>query len=113
MQIVDRRLNPGGKSLANRQRFLRRAKDMVREAVRNSAGERSMKDLERGGEVTIPASGVKEPHFRRSAGGVREHVLPGNKEYLEATPSPARAAAVAEATRAARTGRGRTASASR
>jgi uncharacterized sporulation protein YeaH/YhbH (DUF444 family) len=88
MQIVDRRLNPGGKSLANRQRFLRRAKDMVREAVRNSAGERSMKDLERGGEVTIPASGVKEPHFRRSAGGVREHVLPGNKEYLEGDTIP-------------------------
>jgi uncharacterized protein len=82
-QIVDRRLNPGGKSLANRQRFLRRAKDMVREAVRNSAGERSLKDLERGAEVTIPASGVKEPQFRRAAGGVRDHVLPGNKEYLE------------------------------
>jgi hypothetical protein len=87
-QIVDRRLNPGGKSLANRQRFLRRAKDMVREAVRNSAGERSMKDLERGGEVSIPASGVKEPHFRRAAGGLRDHVLPGNKEYLEGDTIP-------------------------
>jgi hypothetical protein len=88
MQIVDRRLNPGGKSLANRQRFLRRAKEMVRDAVRNSAGERSLKDLERGGEVTIPASGVKEPHFRRAAGGFREHVLPGNKEYLEGDTIP-------------------------
>jgi uncharacterized sporulation protein YeaH/YhbH (DUF444 family) len=88
MQIVDRRLNPGGKSLANRQRFLRRAKEMVRDAVRNSAGERSLKDLERGGEVTIPASGVKEPHFRRSAGGHREHVLPGNKEYVEGDTIP-------------------------
>ncbi|WP_237216464.1 YeaH/YhbH family protein [Falsiroseomonas oryziterrae] len=88
MQIVDRRLNPGGKSLANRQRFLRRAKDMVRDAVRNSAGERSLKDIERGGEVTIPASGVKEPHFRRAGGGFREHVLPGNKEYLEGDTIP-------------------------
>jgi uncharacterized sporulation protein YeaH/YhbH (DUF444 family) len=83
MQIVDRRLNPGGKSLANRQRFLRRARDMVREAVRNSAGERSLKELESGAEVTIPASGVREPHFHRAAGGVRDHVLPGNKEYIE------------------------------
>lgn len=88
MQIVDRRLNPGGKSLANRQRFLRRVKDMVREAVRDSAGERSLKDMERGGEVSIPASGVKEPHFRRGAGGFREHVLPGNKEYLEGDTIP-------------------------
>jgi uncharacterized protein len=88
MQIVDRRLNPGGKSLANRQRFLRRAKDMVREAVRNSAGERSLKDIERGGEVTIPASGMKEPQFRRGAGGLSEHVLPGNREYLEGDTIP-------------------------
>ena len=29
MHIIDRRLNPGGKSLANRQRFLRRAKALV------------------------------------------------------------------------------------
>ena len=28
MHIVDRRLNPGGKSLANRQRFIRRAKSL-------------------------------------------------------------------------------------
>ena len=83
MQIVDRRLNPGGKSLANRQRFLRRAKDMVRDAVRNSAAERGLKDLDRGGEVTIPSTGVREPHFRRGAGGTRDHVLPGNKDYLE------------------------------
>lgn len=83
MQIVDRRLNPGGKSLANRQRFLRRAKDLIREAVREAAGERKLRDLDRGGEVTIPAGGVHEPQFHRSAGGKREHVLPGNKEYLE------------------------------
>lgn len=88
MQIVDRRLNPGGKSLANRQRFLRRARDMVREAVRDAAGERSLKDLERGAEVTIPASGVREPQFHRAAGGVRDHVLPGNREYLEGDTIP-------------------------
>ena len=88
MQIVDRRLNPGGKSLANRQRFLRRAKDMVREAVRNTAGERSLKDIERGGEVTIPASGIREPQFRRGAGGLSEHVLPGNRDYLEGDTIP-------------------------
>lgn len=88
MQIVDRRLNPGGKSLANRQRFLRRARDMVRDAVRNAAGERGVKDLERGAEVTIAASGVKEPRFHRAAGGLREHVLPGNREYLEGDTIP-------------------------
>ena len=33
MHIVDRRLNPGGKSLANRQRFMRRAKSLIRKAA--------------------------------------------------------------------------------
>ena len=33
MPIVDRRLNPGSKSLENRQRFLRRAKALVQGAV--------------------------------------------------------------------------------
>ena len=37
MQVLDRRLNPGGKNLENRQRFLRRAKALVQQAVRQSA----------------------------------------------------------------------------
>lgn len=83
MNIVDRRLNPGGKSLSNRQRFLRRAKALVQRAVREGAGERSISDLERSGEIAIPADGVREPRLRRSAGsGVQDHVLPGNKRYV-------------------------------
>ena len=34
MNLIDRRLNASGKSLANRQRFLRRAKALVKQAVR-------------------------------------------------------------------------------
>ncbi len=84
MNIVDRRLNPGGKSLTNRERFLRRAKALVQRAVRESAGERSIGDLERSGEITIPADGVREPRFRRSGqSGVQDHVLPGNKRFVE------------------------------
>jgi len=83
MHIVDRRLNPGGKSLVNRQRFLRRAKALVQQAVRDSLKDRSIKELEQEGEVTIPRDEVHEPSFRRgSSGGNREHILPGNKEYL-------------------------------
>ncbi|WP_414473060.1 YeaH/YhbH family protein [Microvirga sp. M2] len=84
MYIIDRRLNPGGKSLANRQRFLRRAKAQIQRAVRQTAGERDITDLERGGEVSIPADGVREPSFRRSGeGGVHDHILPGNKRFVE------------------------------
>ena len=84
MYIVDRRLNPGGKSFANRQRFLRRAKDLVQRAVRDSAKTRDIKDLEKAGEVTIPLDGIGEPTLRRqSTGGKRDYILPGNKVYNE------------------------------
>jgi hypothetical protein len=83
MHIVDRRLNPSGKNLANRQRFMRRAKAQIRKAVHESSGSRSIKDADEGGEVVLPAQGVHEPSFRRSSnGGIRDHLLPGNKEYI-------------------------------
>jgi uncharacterized sporulation protein YeaH/YhbH (DUF444 family) len=84
MNIVDRRLNPGGKSHSNRQRFLRRAKSLVQRAVREGSGERGITDLERSGEVSIPADGVSEPRLRRSSsGGLQDHILPGNKRFVE------------------------------
>ena len=61
MHIIDRRLNPSGKSLANRQRFLRRAKALVRNAVRSDSRDRDIKDIDRGGEISIPLKGVREP----------------------------------------------------
>jgi uncharacterized sporulation protein YeaH/YhbH (DUF444 family) len=82
MHIVDRRLNPNNKSLDNRQRFLRRAKALVRGAVKKSSEGRDIKDVLDGGEVSIPLDGLREPRFRRE-GGIREHVLPGNKKFVE------------------------------
>jgi len=82
MHIVDRRLNPGGKSLANRQRFIRRARSMIKKSVHEASGGRSIKDADTGGELVLPSQGVREPSFRRSAsGGIRDYLLPGNKEY--------------------------------
>lgn len=82
MFIVDRRLNPGGKSLENRQRFLRRAKALVRGAVKKSTEGRDIRDVLEGGEVSIPLDGMHEPRFRRE-GGTRDRVLPGNKKFVE------------------------------
>ncbi len=80
--IVDRRLNPGSKSLENRQRFLRRAKALVQGAVKKSSQDRDIKDVLEGGEVSIPLDGMDEPRFRRE-GGTRDMVLPGNKKFIE------------------------------
>ncbi len=83
MRIVDRRLNPGGKSFSNRQRFLRRVKDTVERAVREASRERAIEDLENAQEVTVPADGAREPVFRHTAGERRDFVLPGNRDYVE------------------------------
>lgn len=82
IHIIDRRLNPGGKSLENRQRFLRRAKAQVQAAVKKSSQDRDIKDVLEGGEVSIPIDGVAEPRFHRE-GGTRDLVLPGNKKFAE------------------------------
>jgi uncharacterized protein len=81
MQILDRRLNPSGRSLPNRQRFLRRAKALVQDAVRDASAKRGIRSADAGGEVSIPLHGIREPTFHHGEGGIRDHVLPGNKEY--------------------------------
>ena len=89
MYIVDRRLNPGGKSLVNRQRFLRRAKSVVQRAVRDSLKDRSIRELEQEGEVSIPRDEVHEPVLSRSrSGGSRDLILPGNKDYVQGDEIP-------------------------
>jgi uncharacterized protein len=87
MHIVDRRLNPGSKSLENRQRFLRRAKALVKGAVKKTSQDRDIKDVLEGGEVSIPLDGMNEPRFHRE-GGTRDMVLPGNKKFIEGDMLP-------------------------
>jgi uncharacterized sporulation protein YeaH/YhbH (DUF444 family) len=84
MNVIDRRLNPKGKSLANRQRFLRRARAQIVKAVREASGNRSIQDIANGEKISIPADGLREPTFRRAAGGgIRDYVVPGNKDFVE------------------------------
>lgn len=83
MNIIDRRLNPKGKSLANRQRFLRRAREQIRKAVREASSGRSITDIDGGEGISIPMDDLREPSFRRAAeGGIRDYVVPGNKEFI-------------------------------
>src|SRR5438105_13629767 len=81
--FIDRRLNPKGKSLANRQRFLRRARAQIREAVQKSLKDAAVADIGRDRKVKISTKGTREPRFRLDAraGGEHDFVLPGNKEF--------------------------------
>src|SRR5215471_3681836 len=82
--FIDRRLNPKGKSLANRQRFLRRARAQIREAVQKSLKDSGVADVAKDRKVRISTQGTREPRFRLDPkkGGNREFVLPGNKDFL-------------------------------
>ena len=53
MIIVDRRPNPQGKSLPNRQRFLTRVKAQVRRAVADSIDRRRISDVGADEEVKV------------------------------------------------------------
>jgi uncharacterized sporulation protein YeaH/YhbH (DUF444 family) len=83
MNIIDRRPNPKGKSLANRQRFIERAKGEVKDAITDALKRRKIGDVEGGEKVSIPTKGITEPTLRpASRGGRREYVLPGNKKFV-------------------------------
>jgi uncharacterized sporulation protein YeaH/YhbH (DUF444 family) len=83
--FIDRRLNPKGKSLANRQRFIRRARAEIKEAVQKSLKDRTVSDFAKDQKISIPTKSTKEPRFRLdpAAGGEHERVLPGNKDFVE------------------------------
>ncbi len=81
-QVIDRRLNAGKKSTVNRQRFLRRYKNQIKEAVSHAIGKRSITEIDKGEKITIPEKDLAEPRFTRGQGGHVERVLPGNNEYL-------------------------------
>ena len=78
--IIDRRLND--KSAVNRERFLRRFKAQIKEAVSRAVKGRSITDIESGEKVSIPVKDISEPVFHHGQGGVREQVHPGNEEFI-------------------------------
>ena len=82
-QVIDRRLSGKNKSIGNRERFLRRYRDQIKDAVRKAVGDRSISDIEQGTDITLPRRDVSEPTFNHGAGGTREMVHPGNQEYVK------------------------------
>jgi uncharacterized sporulation protein YeaH/YhbH (DUF444 family) len=69
------------KSAVNRERFLRRYKSQIKDAVGRAIKGRSITDIENGEKVSIPVKDVSEPSFGHAHGGVWETVNPGNEEY--------------------------------
>jgi len=80
-QVIDRRLSGKNKSIGNRERFLRRFREQIRDTVRRAVAGRSIHDIEQGEDVTLPRRDVYQPVFEHT-GGTRESVHPGNREYV-------------------------------
>ncbi|CAM3025741.1 YeaH/YhbH family protein [Vibrio diazotrophicus] len=81
-QFIDRRLNGKNKSAVNRQRFLRRYKEQIKESVSDAVNRRSITNTETGEDVSIPNKDIKEPVFHQGQGGMRERVHPGNDQFI-------------------------------
>ena len=82
MDIIDRRPNPHGKNLENRQRVIARARAAVARATRDAVSEGTLREAGRDQAVTIPSDSLHEPSFHTVfSSGQRQIVLSGNKEF--------------------------------
>ena len=82
VHIVDRRNDARNKSTVNRQRFLRRFKGQIRDAVRQAIGRRNVRDIDAGEEVHITGKDISEPQFRQGRPGVWRRVNAGNDRFV-------------------------------
>lgn len=82
MYIIDRRLNPKSRSLGNRQRFVRRAKAEIREAVNEAVRTRSVTSIDGREPIKARIKRLNEPTFSLDPDqGRREFILPGNRTF--------------------------------
>ena len=81
-QIIDRRQMASKKNMVNRQRFLRRYKNQIKQAVSDAIGKRSITEIDRGEHIKIPSKDTSEPYFHLGRGGRVERILPGNDQFI-------------------------------
>lgn len=82
--IIDRRLSGGGKNTPNRQKFLDRVRDVVREGVRDIVRSGNITDINSnsGKSIRVPRRRIMEPSFRRDGkSGVSRRIVTGNDRY--------------------------------
>ncbi|MDO2950986.1 YeaH/YhbH family protein [Aeromonas simiae] len=80
--FIDRRLNGKNKSAVNRQRFIRRYKKQIKQAVSDAVAKRSIQDVDKGESISIPTRDITESIFHQGRGGKREMVHPGNDQFV-------------------------------
>ncbi|MBI4356455.1 MAG: YeaH/YhbH family protein [Gammaproteobacteria bacterium] len=87
-RIIDRRLDGKDKSAENRRRFIARYKAEIKKAVSEAITGRSIKEIEKSGDISIPTKDITEPSFRFGKGGRWTTVFPGNREFIKGDKIP-------------------------
>jgi uncharacterized protein len=87
--IIDRRLNSRGKSISNRQRFLKRVEGQIKKALPDIISQESIKENTSGGTVKVPVKGIDEPSFSHDPETGNKHIVrPGNDKFSEGDRVP-------------------------
>ncbi len=83
--IIDRRKNARDKGVVNRQKFVKRVRNQVREAIKGVIRDGSIKDIidTNGKKIRIPGKGLAKPTFGHAVGGVHDMVHAGNKQLQQ------------------------------
>ena len=79
--FIDRRLNSKNKRMVNRQRFMQRYKKHIKQAVSDAVNKRSITDMERWENISIPSQYTHEPIINHGEGGQQHRIYPGNKQF--------------------------------
>lgn len=79
--FIDRRLNAKNKSSVNRQRFLNRHRQQIKDSIGDAIVDRSVTDVSSGEHITIPRRDLSEPIFHQGKSGKRQRVHPGNDQF--------------------------------
>lgn len=80
--FIDRRLNPKDKSLGNRQRFLKRAREELKRSLRDQIRIGRIAEVDAEHAVPMPDRGTGEPTFNNARNsGRRQYILPGNRHF--------------------------------
>lgn len=86
VSFIDRRKNDKGKSIGNRQRFLRRIKAAIKakahELIGSTVGATSKSD----NAVIVSKKSISEPRFAYGNSSYRRMVVPGNYKYVKGDP---------------------------
>lgn len=81
-RFIDKRTHNRHQSVVNRQRFIQRFKKQIQKSVAEAISKRSIQDLNSGEKIQIPKKDLFEPKFRFGHGGIRQVILPGNKNFV-------------------------------